>query len=111
MVVQGEWRAVLTFQKIIRYAYLRCASILLARSPKSSRNSAATKVSSSQVSTCAAKLNAELKLWRDHSLVACPYLIFDGRDEKVRHGGLLRDGAVLIAIGVGTDGKSASAPP
>ena len=63
------------------------------------------KVSSSQVSACAAKLDVELQLWRERPLEACPYLIFDARYEKVRHGGLLRDCAVLIAIGIGTDGK------
>ena len=63
------------------------------------------QVSSSQVSACAAKLDVELQLWRERPLDACPYLIFDARYEKVRHGGLLRDCAVLIAIGIGTDGK------
>ena len=61
------------------------------------------QVSSSQVSACAAKLDVELQLWRDRPLGACPYLIFDARYEKVRHGGLLVDCAVLIAIGM--DGK------
>ena len=63
------------------------------------------KVSSTQVSACAAKLDVELQIWRDRPLGACPYLIFDARYEKVRHGGLLVDCAVLIAIGIGTDGK------
>lgn len=63
------------------------------------------KVSSSQVSTCTAKLDVELQLWRDRPLGACPYLIFDARYEKVRHGGLLVDCAVLIAMGIGTDGR------
>jgi putative transposase len=62
-------------------------------------------VSSSQVSACAAKLDVELQLWRDRPLGAYPYLIFDARYEKVRHGGLLVDCAVLIAIGIGLDGK------
>jgi len=62
-------------------------------------------VSSAQVSACAAKLDVELQLWRDRPLGACPYLIFDARYEKVRHGGLLVDCAVLIAIGIGLDGK------
>jgi putative transposase len=56
-------------------------------------------ISSSQVSACAAKLDVELQLWRDRPLGAYPYLIFDARYEKVRHGGLLVDCAVLIAIG------------
>jgi len=63
------------------------------------------KVSSSQVSACTARLDVELQLWRDRPLGACPYLIFDARYEKVRHGGLLVDCAVLIAMGIGTDGR------
>lgn len=63
------------------------------------------QVSSTQVSACAAKLDVELQLWRDRPLGACPYLIFDARYEKVRHGGVLADCAVLIAMGIGTDGK------
>ena len=57
-------------------------------------------VSSSQVSACAAKLDVELKLWREQPLGAYPYLIFDARYEKVRQGGLLVDCAVLIAMGL-----------
>lgn len=63
------------------------------------------QVSSTQVSACAAKLDVELQLWRDRPLGACPYLIFDARYEKVRHGGVLVDCAVLIALGIGHDGK------
>lgn len=62
-------------------------------------------VSSTQVSACAAKLDTELQLWRERPLGACPYLICDARYEKVRHGGLLVDCAVLIALAIGTDGK------
>lgn len=62
-------------------------------------------VSSSQVSSCAAKLDVELQSWRDRSLGSCPYIILDARYEKVRHGGQLLDCAVLIAIGIGQDGK------
>jgi transposase-like protein len=57
------------------------------------------------VSACTAKLDLELQLWRDRPLGVCPYLIFDARYEKVRRGGLLADCAVLIAIGIGEDGK------
>lgn len=62
-------------------------------------------VSSSQVSACAAKLDSELQAWRERPLQACPYLILDARYEKVRQGGQLLDCAVLIAIGIGRDGK------
>ena len=62
-------------------------------------------VSSSQVSACAARLDGELQAWRERPLQACPYLILDARYEKVRQGGQLLDCAVLIAIGIGLDGK------
>ena len=62
-------------------------------------------VSSTQVSACAAKLDVELTGWRERPLGSCPYMILDARYEKVRHGGQLQDCAVLIAIGIGPDGK------
>src|SRR4029078_7221054 len=48
-------------------------------------------VSSAQVSACTAKLDGEFQIWRDRPLGSFPYLIFDARYEKVRHGGLLVD--------------------
>jgi len=66
------------------------------------------QVSSSQVSACTAKLDVELQLWRDRPLGCFPYLIFDARYEKVRHGGLLVDCAMLIAMGIGPDGNAPS---
>jgi putative transposase len=63
------------------------------------------QVSSAQVSACTAKLDVELQLWRERPLGNFPYLIFDARYEKVRHAGLLVDCAMLIAMGIGTDGK------
>ena len=62
-------------------------------------------VSSTQVSNCAAKLDAELQIWRERPLGACTYMILDARYEKVRQGGQLLDCAVLIATGIGPDGK------
>ena len=62
-------------------------------------------VSSTQVSQCAARLDAELQSWRDRPLGACPYMILDARYEKVRQGGQLLDCAILIALGIGLDGK------
>jgi transposase-like protein len=41
-------------------------------------------VSSTQVSQCAAKLNAELSSWRNRPLGVTPYLMLDARYEKVR---------------------------
>lgn len=64
-----------------------------------------TSVSSTQVSQCAARLDSELAAWRTRPLQAFPYLVLDARYEKVRHGGQLLDCAVLIALGVGLDGK------
>jgi len=63
------------------------------------------QVSSTQISACAAKLDVELDTWRQRPLTAVPYLIFDARYEKVRHGGLVVDCAVLVAMGIGADGK------
>jgi transposase-like protein len=62
-------------------------------------------VSSTQVSQCAAKLDTELQAWRNRPLQAFPYLVVDARYEKVRRNGQLLDCAVLIALGVGLDGK------
>ena len=66
-----------------------------------------TSVSSTQVSECAKLLEAELQKWRDRPLGPCPYLVFDARYEKVRHDGQLRDGAILIALGITPEGKRA----
>ena len=63
------------------------------------------QVSSTQVSACAVKLDVELRLWRERPLGAFSYLIVDARYEKVRHGGVLVDCAVLIAMGIGPDGR------
>ena len=64
-------------------------------------------VSSSQVSACAKLLDAELQQWRERALGDFPYLILDARYEKVRQNGQLLDCAVLLAMGVGADGKRA----
>jgi len=62
-------------------------------------------VSSTQVSQCAQKLDAELELWRNRPLQACAYVYLDARYEKVRQAGHVVDCAVLVAMGVGLDGK------
>jgi transposase-like protein len=64
-----------------------------------------TTVSSTQVSDCAKRLDAELQKWRNRPLSSCPYLVFDARYEKVRHDGQLRDCAVLIALGITAEGQ------
>jgi len=48
-------------------------------------------------------LDEELKAWRNRPLGEIRYLFIDARYEKVRMGGVVRDVAVLSAIGVGPD--------
>jgi transposase-like protein len=64
-----------------------------------------TTVSSTHVSQCAAKLDAQLQAWRSRPLEAFAYLMLDARYEKVRHGGQLLDCAVLIALGIDPKGQ------
>lgn len=64
-----------------------------------------TSVSSTHVSQCAARLDADLLLWRTRPLGTFAYVILDARYEKVRHGGRVLDCAVLIALGIAPDGK------
>jgi len=63
------------------------------------------EISSTQVSRAAQQLDEELESWRVRPLGRVPYVILDARYEKVRHGGSLRDCAVLIAIGILEDGR------
>ena len=60
-------------------------------------------LSSSQVSLATKMLGEELKAWRNGSLGETRYLFLDARYEKVRIGGVVRDAAVLSAIGIGPD--------
>lgn len=62
-------------------------------------------VSSTQVSQAAAQLDAVLEAWRTRPLGVFPYLFLDAHYEKVRLGGVIRDAAVLIAVGVDEAGK------
>ena len=64
-----------------------------------------TPVSSTHVSQCAARLDADLANWRSRPLGAFAYVILDARCEKVRQAGRVLDCAVLVALGVGPDGK------
>jgi hypothetical protein len=57
-------------------------------------------LSSSQVSRAAKLLDDELEAWRNRPLGQVKYLILDARYEKMRHGGVVRDAAVLSAIGM-----------
>lgn len=60
-------------------------------------------LSSSQVSRAAKLLDDELEAWRTRPLGEMKYLFLDARYEKVRLGGVVRDAAVLSAIGIGPD--------
>jgi putative transposase len=63
------------------------------------------EVTSSQVSRAAQALDGELEKWRNRPLGETPYLILDARYEKVRHGGSVVSCAVLVAIGIDTQGR------
>ncbi len=60
-------------------------------------------LSSTQVSRAAKLLDEELEAWRNRSLGEIRYLLLDARYENVRDGGVVRDAAVLSAIGIGPD--------
>ena len=62
-------------------------------------------ITSSQVSRAAKLLDEEIDAWRIRPIGEHRYLILDARYEKVRHGGSVVDCAVLMAVGVGVDGK------
>jgi transposase-like protein len=62
-------------------------------------------VSSTQVSRAAAQLDELLEAWRNRDLGAYTYIVLDAQYEKVRQGGQVLDAAVLIACGVGADGR------
>jgi len=64
-------------------------------------------ISSASVSAASSELDESLEAWRNRRLdgQAVPYLILDAMYEKVRVGGVVRDVATLIAIGVQADGK------
>lgn len=60
-------------------------------------------LSSTQVSRATKLLDDELAAWRNRPLGQMKYLIIDARYEKARHDGVVRDVAVLSAIGIGAD--------
>jgi transposase-like protein len=61
-------------------------------------------ISSTQVSRAAEQLDAGLTVWRERPLEESPYVYLDARYERVREGGRLVDCAVLVAIGITTEG-------
>ncbi len=64
-----------------------------------------TGVSSTMVSNAAKKLDEVLGAWRACPLGKIKYLMVDARYEQVRVDGLVRDCAVLIALGIDSQGK------
>lgn len=62
-------------------------------------------LSSTQVSRAAALLDEELEAWRTRELGPVRYLVLDARYEKVREGGVVRDAAILSAVGVDPEGR------
>ena len=66
-----------------------------------------TDVSSMDVSRAVAQLDGVLEGWRTRPLGEFVYVTLDARYEKVRQDGAVRDAALLIATGVGRDGKRA----
>lgn len=65
------------------------------------------ELDSMQVSRAAQQLDEQLEQWRTRRLGKIRYLYLDARYEKVRIDGQVRDAAVLLAMGVGEDGKRA----
>lgn len=63
------------------------------------------ELDSMQVSRAAAQLDEQLEHWRTRRLGKMRYVYLDARYEKVRIDGQVRDAAVLLAMGVGEDGK------
>src|SRR5271165_5226797 len=63
-------------------------------------------VSSTQVSRCAAQLDAELETWRQRPLGCFPYVFIDARYEKVRQGGRLLDQSKQLQITVRQKAKA-----
>lgn len=62
-------------------------------------------ISSTSVSRASKLLDEQLAAWRMRPLGRFDYLVLDARYEKVRHGGSVRDCAVLIAVGIDPEGR------
>lgn len=62
-------------------------------------------ISSSQVSKVTQELDLEVKTFHSRPLEAFPVVFLDARYEKVRHGGHIKNMAVLWAVGIDTSGK------
>ena len=64
-----------------------------------------TSVSSMTVSRASQELDTVLSAWRERPLGVFPFVQFDALWCKVRQNGLVKDATVLVASGVGEDGK------
>jgi transposase-like protein len=62
-------------------------------------------ISSSAVSQAAMQLDGELAKWRERPLGEYPFLFLDAYYEQVREDGQVRHLAVLVAVGVNSQGK------
>ena len=63
------------------------------------------EITSTQVSRATGLLDDELEKWRNRPLGHTPFVLLDARYEKVRHGGSVINCAVLVAVGITTDGQ------
>lgn len=64
-----------------------------------------TSVSSTMVSQAATQMDEELTKWRERPLGEYPFLFLDAYYEQVREDGQVRHLAILVAVGVTTQGK------
>jgi putative transposase len=63
------------------------------------------EISSTQVSKAAQLLDEEIETWRNREIGQIKYLILDATYESVRMGVSVVSGAVLVTVGVTTEGK------
>ena len=63
------------------------------------------QISSSQVSKLSSVLDEEVEAWRNRELGCYCYVWLDARYEKVRHGGIVKDLAIVWAVGVNEGGN------
>jgi putative transposase len=64
-----------------------------------------TEVSSTHISNMAKLLDEELAKFRDRPLGEFPFVFFDAQYQRVRHDGVVRSLAVLIAVGINLNGQ------
>ena len=62
-------------------------------------------ITSTQVSNTSKKLDEGFEPWRNRNLGEFPYLVLDAGYEKLRLAGIVRDVAVLTAVGIDREGN------